>query len=484
MKEKFYRHNNELSCSDNYMMSMPASFRDPSGFMFLYEGGLYRQINVIYQDHYQLLMESGLYKKMVEQGYLIPHEEVDGPIADVSSAWRIIKPKPVTFVSYPYEWCFSQLKDAALLTLDIQLAALNYDMCLKDASAYNIQFNQGLPVMIDTLSFEKYVEGRPWTAYRQFCQHFLATLSLMSKKDVRLNKLLLAYIDGIPLDLASSLLPRSSWLNIGLLIHLHIHALTQKKYSATGSINSDNKKESRPVRKAALVEILKGLRRTVAKLECRFESTEWGNYYAATNYSDAATQAKQALVRQFLEKAQPADVWDLGGNTGVYSRIATSMGIPTICFDIDPVAVDFNYQQVRHNHETLLLPLLLDLTNPSPGLGWEGRERDSFAKKGPVDCVMALALIHHLAISNNLPFDKIASFLCKLCQYLIIEFVPKEDSQVQRLLSSREDIFVQYDQSRFELTFSKYFEIICQEQIKNSHRILYLMKKKTACIKK
>lgn len=456
--------------------SLPASFRDPSGFVFERDGVLYRQVNWIYRDNYDLLMKSGLYNQLTEKGMLIQHCEVDVNEGVTSDVYKVIRPERIQLVSYPYEWCFNQIKDAALLTLDLQLTALEHGMSLKDASAYNIQFHQGRPVMIDTLSFEKYVEGRPWVAYRQFCQHFLATLALMSKTDIRLNKLLLAHIDGIPLDLASSLLPRSSWFKPGLLIHLHIHAKSQKKYSATEATGSDQKKEVRPVRKAALVEILKGLRGTVAKLEGRFYGTEWGNYYAATNYSDVAAQMKQALVRRFLEKAQPAGVWDLGGNTGVYSRIASAMNIPTVCFDIDPAAVDFNYQQVRRNNETLLLPLILDLTNPSPGLGWDGCERDSFTHRGPVDCAMALALIHHLAISNNLPFDKIASFLWKLCNHLIIEFVPKEDSQVKRLLRSREDIFAQYDQSFFEVAFSKYFELICQEPIQNSHRTLYLMK--------
>lgn len=457
---------------------LPASFRDPSGFVFERGGILYRQVNRIYRDHYDLLMNSGLYNQLTEKGMLVQHCEVDVNEGKTSDAYKVIRPERIQFVSYPYEWCFNQIKDAALLTLDLQLTALEHGMSLKDASAYNIQFHQGRPVMIDTLSFEKYVEGRPWVAYRQFCQHFLATLALMSKTDIRLNKLLFAHIDGIPLDLASFLLPRSSCFKAGLLIHLHIHAKSQKKYSATEATGSDQKKEVRPVRKAALVEILKGLRGTVAKLEGRLDGTEWGNYYAATNYSDAAAQAKQELVRQFLEKAQPSSVWDLGGNTGVYSRIATAMNIPTVCFDIDPAAVDFNYQQVRRNNEALLLPLLLDLTNPSPGLGWEGCERDSFAHRGPADCVMALALIHHLAISNNLPFDKIASFLYKLCKHLIIEFVPKEDSQVQRLLRSREDIFAQYDRSHFETTFNIYFKILHSGPIKNSHRTLYLMQKK------
>jgi len=468
-----------MNHTDHPELNLPhqASFRDPSGFIFERDGILYRQVNQSYQSNYDLLMNSGLYERLTEEGLLVRHREVTDIECATSETYKIICPERIRYISYPYEWCFHQIKDAALLTLDIELIALAHDMTLKDASAYNIQFDRGRPMMIDTLSFEKYIEDRPWTAYRQFCQHFLATLALMSKTDIRLNKLLLAHIDGIPLDLASSLLPRSSWFKAGLLIHLHIHAKSQKKYSATETTDSDSKKEIRPVRKAALVEILKGLRGTVAKLECQFDGTEWGNYYAATNYSDAAAQTKHELVHQFLTKAQPASVWDLGGNTGVYSRIATAMNIPTVCFDIDPAAVDFNYQQVRQKNETLLLPLLLDLTNPSPGLGWEGLERDSFVRRGPVDCVMALALIHHLAISNNLPFDKIASFLGKFCKYLIIEFVPKEDSQVQRLLRSREDIFAQYNQSCFEVAFSRYFELICQEPIQNSHRTLYLMKR-------
>lgn len=471
--------NNNDKNSDNLenLLSVPASFRDPSGFVFEEGDVLYRQVNKIYQENYDLLMNSGLYERLTAEGLLVPHHEVMDSKRMNSDAYKIICPERIRYISYPYEWCFNQIKDAALLTLDIELIALAHDMTLKDASAYNVQFNKGRPVMIDTLSFEKYIEGRPWTAYRQFCQHFLATLALMSKTDIRLNKLLLAHIDGIPLDLASSLLPSSSWFKIGLLIHLHIHAKTQKKYSVTESTSSNPKKEIRSVRKTALIEILKSLRKTVVQLECRFEGTEWGNYYAATNYSDLAARAKQVLVHQFLEKVQPSCIWDIGGNTGVYSRIGTEMGIPTVCFDIDPAAVDFNYQQVRQKNETLLLPLLIDLTNPSPDLGWAGSERDSFVQRGPVDCVMALALIHHLAISNNLPFDKIASFLGKLCKYLIIEFVPKMDSQVQRLLLSREDIFAQYDQVCFEAVFSKYFEIIRKEPIQNSQRTLYLMQK-------
>lgn len=457
--------------------SLPASFRDPAGFMFCHDGVLYRQVNGIGSENYQLLMESGLYKKLVERGCLIRHTEVDGPVADASCAWRIIQPEPVAFISYPYEWCFSQLQDAGLLTLEIQLAALEHGMSLKDASAYNIQFHQGRPVMIDTLSFEKYVEGRPWGAYRQFCQHFLAPLALMAKRDVQLNKLLIANIDGIPLALAANLLPRASRLNIGLLMHLHLHAMTQKKYSDTSAPKHGNGTKGRPVSKAGMIGIVQSLRKVVRKLKWLPGGTEWGDYYQATNYSDDAFVEKQRLVRGFLTTANPKEVWDLGANTGVFSRIASDLNVTVISFDVDPSAVELNYRTVRDNKERRILPLLLDLTNPSPGLGWNGNERDSLFQRGPVDCLMALALIHHLAISNNLPFVKIAEFFHRLCEYLIIEFVPKKDSQVQKLLSSRADIFQEYDQNRFEAVFSKYFKIHCAEPISHSDRTLYLMQK-------
>jgi len=472
--------NFDSPCANNRSLPLPASFRDPSGFMFHHNGGLYRQVNVACSENYNLLMDSGLCKKMIKQGYLIPHEEVEGPVADSSCACKIIKPEPVTFISYPYEWCFSQLKDAALLTLDIQLAALEHGMSLKDASAYNIQFHQGRPVMIDTLSFEKYVEGTPWVAYRQFCQHFLAPLSLMAKKDVQLNKLLIAHIDGIPLALASKILPRSSWFNIGLLMHLHAHAMSQKAYSNHAASNDGKKQSARFVSKRGMIGIVQSLRNVVRKLEWRPGGTEWGDYYNITNYSDDAFGEKQKLVRHFLEKANPRQVWDLGANNGVFSRIAADLDVPTISFDIDPSAVEINYRTVRDKNEEKLLPLLLDLTNPSPGLGWNGNERDSLFQRGPTDCIMALALIHHLAISNNLPFFKIAEFFYNLCEYLIIEFVPKEDSQAQKLLSSRVDIFKEYDQAHFESVFSKYFKIQQAEPIIHSERTLYLMQKRTA----
>lgn len=455
---------------------LPSSFRDPDGYLFFLGNTLFRAVNESYRKHYEYLLNSGLYYKLVERRMLVCHEEVDAQ--GNTSAWRVIRPEEVDFISYPYEWCFNQLKDAALLTLDIQLTAIEHGMSLKDASAYNIQFHRGRPIMIDTLSFEKYEEGKPWVAYRQFCQHFLAPLALMAKRDVELNKLLIAYIDGIPLALAKKLLPLSSWFNMGLLMHLHLHAASQKKYAYNTALNGKGSKV-RHVSKMGMIGIVQSLRKIVSRLKWQPGNTEWGNYYNITNYSKDAFSAKQKLVSDFLKMSKPIQVWDLGANTGVFSRIAADLNIPTISFDADPSAVEINYRTVKEKDEYLILPLLLDLTNPSPSLGWNGNERYSLIQRGPTDCILALALIHHLAISNNLPFHKIAEFFYGLCNKLIIEFVPKEDSQVQKLLSSRRDIFNKYDQAHFERVFSEYFIIRSAEPIVDSKRILYLMERRT-----
>lgn len=452
---------------------IPGSFRDPSGFLFSREGLIYRQVNKIYKENYDHLMNSNLYETLVEANLLIPHEEVDIEVGRPDIAYKIIKPEIIQFLSYPYEWCFSQLKDAALTSLEIQKKALNFGMSLKDCSAYNIQFREGKPVLIDTLSFEMYREGQPWIAYRQFCQHFLAPLALMSYKDIRLNQLFRIYIDGVPLDLASLLLPLSTRLKFSLLSHIHLHAKSQKHF-ADKIVNTSGHK----MRHQSFLGLIDHLESTVSKLKWKPQGTEWADYYKDTNYSIDALQYKKQIVAAFLDQIKPKSVWDLGANLGTFSRIASDKGIQTISFDIDPAAVEKNYLVCSAKAETNILPLLLDLTNPSPSIGWENQERMSIQERGPTDTALALALIHHLAISNNLPLNKIADFFNKICNSLIIEFVPKSDSQVIRLLSTRKDIFPYYTKQVFENEFSKYFNILTSERIMESDRTLYLMKRK------
>jgi hypothetical protein len=297
----------------------------------------------------------------------------------------------------------------------------------------------------------------------------------MAYRDVRLSQLLRVHIDGIPLDLASELLPTRTRWNFGLASHIHLHAGAQKRFADVAVAEA---RGGRKMSKEALVGLIESLQATVRKLEWKPVGTEWADYYAANNYTDAAFEHKKTLVVDWLAKIGPRTVWDLGANIGAFSRIAAEAGAYVISSDIDPAAVEVNYRLVKENKEQNLIPLVLDLTNPSPAIGWRNRERDSFLQRGPADAVLALALVHHLAISNNVPLSRIAEFFTECGEWLVVEFVPKSDSQVQKLLRSRQDIFGEYTREGFEKTFGQWYTIRESSAIRDSARWLYLMKQK------
>ena len=449
-----------------------SSFRDRSGFLFYYENEIYRIINFSYKKQYEKFMNSELYQKLEEKNLIISHSEIENLDIDCDY-YKIIKPEKIPFISYPYEWSFSQLKDAALLTLRIQKAAMKYGMTLKDGSAFNIQFHNGHPIFIDTLSFEIYEEGQIWKPYKQFCQHFLAPLALISKKDVRLNLLSKTFIDGIPIDLAAKLLPKTTFGNFGLMAHIHAHAKSQKHYE-----DKDAKIKQKTLSKRSFEGLIESLKSSIEKMTWNENNTEWGDYYSDTNYTEKSFEEKKQFISLAIDQVKPKLVWDMGANTGVFSRLASTKGINTISYDIDPLAVEKNYLLSSQNSEQNILPLILDLTNPSSGIGWNHNERMSIIQRGPADMVFALALVHHLAISNNVPLNKIAEFFSQISKFLIIEFVPKSDSQVKRLLLTREDIFENYDEKNFEIEFSKFFKIINSKKILDSERTIYIMENK------
>jgi ribosomal protein L11 methylase PrmA len=460
----------------NRHLMLPSSFRDPNGFLFEKNNRLYRQVNTSYVPHFEHLISSGLCEELERRKLLIGHQQVSSELALNNQAHCVLEPERVPFISYPYEWCFSQLKDAALTTLTIQKIAFEHGMVLKDASAYNIQFHQGRAVFIDTLSFETYVPGQAWTAYRQFCQHFLAPLALMSLCDIRLRRLLRTNIDGIPLDLAVRILGWRARLRPSLLLHLCLHAKSQQRYA--DSITSLKQVRKRPISRLAFMGLIDSLETAIGRLTWKPGGTTWGTYYQQTNYTDAAMEAKKQIVAGLLTAIRPETTWDLGANTGVFSRIAAEAGSSVVAMDIDPAAVEQNYLA---GETASVLPLLFDLCNPSPSLGWANEERMSLEERGPADAVLALALIHHLAISNNVPLYRVAEFLSHLGKWLIIEFVPKEDSQVKRLLAGREDIFPRYDEPGFESAFGYYFEIVEKVPIAGTLRTMYRMKAKGFC---
>jgi ribosomal protein L11 methylase PrmA len=461
------------------LIDVPASFRDSGGFLYERDGILYRQINQSYRAHYEQLIQSGLYEALVKQGLLVDHTECDISLAKSDLAYKVILPKRLHYISYPYEWCFSQIKDAALLTLRIQKLALEHGMILKDASAYNVQFFHGRPVFIDTLSFEIYKSG-PWIAYRQFCQHFFAPLCMLAYTDHRLSKLYRVYIDGPPLDLVSKLLPFKTWFKYSILAHIHIHARAQKHYSKSADEHhkGDKGRLALKISKNQITAIASQMESAIKKLKFGTSDTEWSDYYSDTNYSNTSLDHKKKLVKEYIASVSPSPVLiqDIGANDGSFSRIAAGSGACVISQDIDEVAVEKNYIRCIKNNDKQILPLLLDLTNPSPALGWANEERDSALKRSKCNVLMALALIHHIAISNNVPLEKISYLFSRLCDYLIIEFVPKQDSQVTRLLATREDIFPEYNFEGFELAFEQFFITERCEAISGTERKLYLMR--------
>jgi ribosomal protein L11 methylase PrmA len=451
-----------------------ASFRDPSGYLFVNGGALYRRIFSAYKIHYDHLRGSGLYQKLTDRRLLIRHEEIDKWVPMEKGAYLDIKPENILIVSYPYEWSFSQLKDAALLTLDIMKESLSCGMILKDASAYNVQFHRGKPILIDTLSFEKYVEGQPWMAYRQFCEHFLAPLAVMALRDIRLIQLLKSYLDGLPLNLASSLLPWKTYLRVGFLTHIHLHAWSGRYFSE--KVNSSS--SQRTISLDALLAIIVSLEKAIKSLNWEPAKSQWVRYYSSEHsYPSEAMEEKKQFIEECLASIQPTSVLDLGANTGVFSRIAVRLGIETVSCDSDPGCVEISYRSVRDQHEEKLLPLLTDLTNPTPAIGWDNRERLSFGKRVRGEAVFALALVHHLAISNNVPLANVAAYFAKFGKHLIVEFIPKADDMVRKMLSTREDIFSEYSKEGFEYAFGEYFKIVRTRELKSSSRTIYLMER-------
>lgn len=462
----------------------PASFRDPSGFLFRRDGVLYRQIQASAADDWEAFGSSGLRDRLLTDGLLIDHADEPLEAAALPGAAAVIRPRVIDFISYPYEWSFSQLKEAALLTLELQARALDAGMRLRDASAYNIQFDAARPLLIDSLSFEAAPATEPWPAYRQFCEHFLAPLALMAYRDARCGLILRDFIDGIPLDLAARLLPTRTRLNMGLLAHVHLHAGAQRRAAneppPPGDATDATAKEPRGRRNMSETgqrALLDSLRRTVSGL--RWKPTgHWARYATATSYSDAGTASKGQIVREMLATVGGTSAWDLGANTGVYSAMAAEAGYRVLAFDQDAGSVEAHWRRLRRDGEQRVLPLVLDLANPSPAIGWALEERQSFLERGTPDVILALALVHHLAIGNNVPLPRVAGLFARMARHAIVEFVPKEDPMTQRLLAARRDIFEGYTIDGFREAFGGEFRIVREAPITDSPRTLFLLERR------
>lgn len=455
----------------SHYIQVPSSFRDPVGSVFQVGDTIIRSIMPSYEEHWDAANKSGFIATCIEEKLIPDFME----ISPLPGTWKTLSVERIPYISYPYEWSFSQLKQAALLTLKLQKKALVHELILKDASAYNVQFIGACPIFIDLLSFEKYTEGKAWQAYAQFCEHFLAPLLLMSKISPEINKILASYLDGVPLNVAKSMLPWASRFNLSINMHIFMHAKSQEKHS--DSRISAKKMYSIHVSKKTLLNLVDSLENLILHLSIPDYKTAWGDYYNDTNYNSLAFSAKHEILDNIVRTQTPKTILDLGANNGEFSYIASKYADYVLSPDIDPIAVHTHHQNILKEQNKTILPMLLDISNPSPAIGWNNKERLSFIERTHVETCQALALIHHLAIGNNTPLPLIADFFAKICDFLLLEFVPKEDSQVIRMMSAREDIFPNYHLTGCLDAFNQHFNCLEQIKITNSERTLLVMKK-------
>jgi len=453
------------------MIKELSSFRDPDSKLQFDDEYYYRKISNEYLTHYNHFKTSGLKDFFLNHNYILPFEEViEEDQGSDYYAKEVLKTRIIPFVSYPYEWSFSQFKIAALFTLKINLIALEYGMVLKDASMFNVQFMGSMPFFIDIASFEIYEKDKPWKAYYQFCKHFYAPLFIAAKTNLFLPKLLLYFIEGIPLKEAVSLCRIIHFFNIGSFLHLYLHSKGENKVVRNGV--------EKKVDKTQLVNILKHLQSSIEKLTPKHKVTTWDDYNQNNNYFDYSKLDKASIIEGFLKQISCKTALDIGANDGFYSKIYADKGIYTLVVDIDEFAIDRAFIENHKIQSVRIHPLQINLVNPTPAIGWNNVERKSFWERCKVDVIQALAVVHHLAITHDIPLEEIANKFSQHTKYLIIEFVYPEDSQTQILLKNKPHHCKDYSQLNFEIDFEKFFFLREKLNIKGMKRDLYFYERK------
>lgn len=449
----------------------PSSYRDPSGYIFEKEGVLYRQVNISFKEHFDHFIESGCYTHFAEKGFLIPHTAIKENLTGDADFYTTLQPQRLAYISFPYEWSFEMLKDAALLTLQLAKEALNFDMSLKDATPYNIQWHKGKLLFIDTLSFEKYKE-EPWIAYRQFCESFLGPLLIMHYGKRPMQELQLVWPDGIPLAVIKSLLPKRSRFSLHTYLHIHLHAKVSAKK------NTGERTQTPVFSKQKLLNLFSSLETLVKSLQIPALQSTWSDYYAeAAQRDDYLTEKKKLIEAWAVELQGIQTAADLGANEGEFSKLLAAKNISVIATDFDAYCIDNLYKQIKQGGDKNILPLIIDLANPSPATGVNNNEHASFINRTHVDIALALALIHHLVIGKNISFVQVACFFSNLSSRLIIEFVPKDDDKVKLMLTTKKDIYTDYNEHSFISGFEQYFTIRKRQLLGNSGRILFYMER-------
>jgi SAM-dependent methyltransferase len=450
----------------------PGSFRDPGNQVFYAGDEVLRGLRGDAVEDWRALAATGFFPRLVGEGKLVATE----PVGHAEDPYDLVlRHERVPFVSYPYEWTFAMLRDAALLHLEVLDAALAERMTTKDGSAFNLQWRGAAPFFIDVGSFAALREGEPWAGYRQFCQTMLYPLMLTAHLGVAFQPWLRAQLDGIePGQLRRLLTGRHRW-KAGVLTHVHLHDAVQGRLARTSAQDVREELRAAGFSTGLVVATVRALRKLVSRLDWQPPASHWQGYRAGCSYSDEDREAKLRFVEAALAGAAGRRlVLDLGANDGAYSRLAARYAAYVVAVESDHAVTDALYRRLRDERERRILPLVMDLANPSPGSGWRGRERSSFVDRTAADTVLALALVHHLAIGRNLPLNEVCDFLAGLGKRVVVEFVDPTDPMARRLLANKPaGMFGDYHRDGFERRLEERFVIERRLELPSGTRTLY-----------
>lgn len=442
------------------------------------DGSIFRAVAPVAANAYEAARDSHVFDDLIAAKRLVDLAEVDPERlgSENGTASYLLEHTRLPYISYPYEWSFSLLRDAALFHLDLHLDLLEKGFTLSDASAYNVQFNGPEPIFIDHLSIRPYQDGEFWIGHRQFCEQFLNPLVLRSIFGVPHNAWYRGNLEGIPVADLAKLLKLRHKLSWNVLSHIVLQNRFQQKAQDREDVG-EIKHRRLPL--AGYKALLQQLRSWIARLvPDKIGRTAWGDYATTNTYSTDEARQKQQFVGDFVKASTPTSVIDLGCNTGEYSKEALDSGAKRVLgFDFDQQALDSAHRRAKEQSLNFL-PLFLDAKNPSPDQGWLQSERTGHTTRAKADAVLALAFEHHLAIAHNVPLDQVVGWITSFAPTGVIEFVPKADQTVQRMLSLRDDIFPDYTEEVFEAALAKYARTERKKVISESGRTLYAFNRK------
>lgn len=459
----------------------PGSFRDRTNRVFYQADSVFRGLSEHARKEWDILSSTAFFPRLMAEGKVVHTEQIETssiPDLDQAGQWAaILQHQALPFISYPYEWTFGMLKDAALLQLELIQAALGENMILKDASPFNIQWVGTRPVFIDIASFEQLVPGEPWVGYQQFCQQFLYPLFLQAYKDIPFQPWLRGSLDGIEPEQCAHLMSLRDLLRPGVFTHVYLQAKAQSSYAPT-SRNLKQDLRAAGFHKALIQANVNRLHKTIQKLTWKRTASTWSDYENNTSYTDTARRQKVDFVRRVTQSQFWPLVWDLGCNIGTFSRIAAKNARNVIAMDVDPLVIERLYQALKAENSVSILPLVSNVVDPSPNLGWRGLERRALTARGRPDLILCLALIHHLVIGANLPLKELLEWLASIGSSLVIEFITPEDPMVRTLLRRKANHYDDYNTAYFERCLSEAYDIVRQETLSSGTRILYHAKSK------